>query len=58
MIDKIGVNSVNHIKASKPEATKPAFKGQEELPQIEELRGSVASTLTETAPAFLKTSYS
>ena len=40
MIDKIGVNSVNHVKASKPEATKPTFKGQDELPQIEELRGS------------------
>lgn len=41
MIGKIGVHNLNQVKANKPETTeKPVFKGNDEFPQISELRGS------------------
>lgn len=41
MIGKIGVHNLNQVRTNKPETTeKPVFKGNEEFPQISELRGS------------------
>ena len=41
MIGKIGVHNLNQVRANQPETTvKPAFKGNDEFPQISELRGS------------------
>ena len=51
MIGKVGVNHMNQVKSSQPEVTKPAFKGQEEYPQVEELKG--AELLANYSVAFI-----